>query len=297
MKKIFIYMLLFATTSAFAQDAGGSFKSKNGHEVLPQAGEWSIGVNATSFLTYIGSAFSGRTTANTAPVMNYTDGPNNNVFGNLGGMSFTGKYMASANTAYRARVQVAYLSTTNKGFSLKSEVVPNPLLPEYVEDQQNIGQTTILIGGGIEKRRGSGRLQGIYGGELLLGYMSASADYTYGNAMDANFPAPATTGFGTLTGGGFRPLEEKIDNRFLFGARGFIGVEYFVAPKISIGGEIGYTIGFQTWGSAYRVNEVFDNGSLKPVNVETKLTTSGQLRSWGLGLDNLNSGLNLNFYF
>jgi hypothetical protein len=294
-------MLFLASSTAFTQGSGSySFKSKNGHEVLPQAGEWSIGVSASSFLQYFGNSLN-NTANQVAPSISYANGPSNQIFGNLGGVSFTGKYMASATMAYRVRFQANYTQTTNRGYSLKNTIIPNPLLPEFVEDKQTLNQSAILLGGGIEKRRGSSRLQGIYGAEVLLGFQSQEAAYNYGNAMDLNFNNPATTAFGNLLGGtglaNARPVEESIANRFFAGARGFIGVEYFIAPKISLGAEIGYTIGFQTFGRAIRVDETFDNSALKSVNVERKNYGSSQLYNWGLSLDNTNAGINLNFYF
>ncbi len=306
MKKTLIYsMMLFSSVSVFAQDVangGSSFKSKNGHEVLPQAGEWAIGVSATSALTYFGNAFNGATANNNAPVFGYANNPNYQIFGGLPAPIFFGKYMVDANTAYRVKFQLNYNATTNNGYVLKNAVIQNVLLPEFVEDKQNLSNTTVVIGGGIEKRRGSGRLQGIYGGEVLLGYTSGNTDYSYGNALEISFPSANTTNttnFGSnLVGGlaGSRLLEEKFSNRFLVGARGFIGVEYFVAPKISLGGEVGYTLGFQTRGKNYKLYEVMDQGALQTVKVEDR-TGQGQLRAWGLGLDNASAGINLNFYF
>lgn len=302
MKKALIYsMLLFSATAAFAQGSGNySFKSKNGHEVLPQAGEWAIGISATSFLQYFGNTLNG-TLGQAAPTTQYANGPSNQIFGNLGGVAFMGKYMVSASTAYRVRFQANYVSTVNRGYSLKSNAINNPLLPEFVEDKQNLNTSAFLLAGGIEKRRGSGRLQGVYGAEVLLGLTNQNADYEYGNAIDANFNNPASTAFGNLLGGtglaGSRPVEEEIATRFFGGVRGFIGVEYFIAPKISLGAELGYSVGFQTQGTSRRVDETFDAGALKAVNVERKNYGSNTLRSWGLGLDNTNAGINMMFYF
>jgi hypothetical protein len=185
MKKLIVHLiLLFSTCTSFAQGTGSnSFKSKNGHEVLPQAGEWSVGVSANSFLQYFGNSLN-NTANQVAPSITYSNGPSNQIFGNLGGIAFTGKYMASASTAYRVRIQANYTQTTNRGYSLKNTIIPNPLLPEFVEDKQTLNQSAILLGGGIEKRRGSSRLQGIYGAEVLLGFQSQEAAYNYGNAMD-----------------------------------------------------------------------------------------------------------------
>lgn len=306
MKYKLICVLLFAgsLSVANAQDKGSrgnnSFLSKNGHEVLPQAGEWSLGLSATSFLQYAGNVFNGATATNGAPAVNNANGANT-LFGNIGGVAVVGKYMKDAKTAYRARFQANYTSTVNRGYSLKSNLTPNVLLPEFVEDKQTLNTSAFLFAAGLEKRRGSNRLQGIYGAEAILGLTTQSSSYTYGNSIDLNFNNPASTGFGTLLGGtgiaGSRPTEEQIGSRFFAGLRGFVGVEYFVAPKISLGAEVGYSVGFQTTGTSRRVDELYDSGSLKVVNVERKNYGSAQLRSWGVGLDNVNAGINMFFYF
>ena len=53
--------LLLASVASNAQEASTptsgtslTFKSKNGHEVLPQAKDWALGISATSFLNYFG---------------------------------------------------------------------------------------------------------------------------------------------------------------------------------------------------------------------------------------------------
>ena len=126
---------------------------------------------------------------------------------------------------------------------------------------------------------------------------------TYGNAMDADFNAPQSTNFNTGggVGGSFaasnRVIERDLGASFFMGARGFVGVEYFIAPKISLGAEVGYTLGFQLNGQQRFVNETFDGGNNQAVNVESKTYRNQGLRSFGMGLDNVNAGLNLFFYF
>jgi hypothetical protein len=83
----------------------------------------------------------------------------------------------------------------------------------------------------------------------------------------------------------------------LGGVRGFGGVEYFFAPKISLGGEIGYTIGFSTNGKGYTTRETLHTGTGSAVTVTTDNYTNSGLRSMGIGLDNVNAGINLHFYF
>ena len=88
------------------------------------------------------------------------------------------------------------------------------------------------------------------------------------------------------------------------GARGFVGVEYFVVPKISIGGEYGWGIGFFRDFGEKTVVEHVDDGEK-----ETKTGTQGGLfignqRENSTGQNDMwmnsfspSGNLSINFYF
>ena len=65
-KSITILAFAFGITGAFAQD----LTSKKGEPILPEAGDWAIGIDATPFLNYAGNFF-GKTTNNNAPTFNF----------------------------------------------------------------------------------------------------------------------------------------------------------------------------------------------------------------------------------
>jgi hypothetical protein len=120
------------------------------------------------------------------------------------------------------------------------------------------------LGLGKEMRRGKTRLQGYYGGDALIWVSTMGAKYKYGNIMsDTN--TPSTSGGTTTTSptstkwdapldpdGTFaeaaspsRPILQKNGLTFGIGVRAFIGAEYFLLPKISVGAEYGWGIGYQ----------------------------------------------------
>ena len=107
--------------------------------ILPEAGDWAIGVDAAPFLTYFGQ-FLGD--GNQAPHFNFMN--NDNVI--------TGKYYVTDKMAYRAMVRIGLTSSTNSDTAKKTK----------------ISATNITIGAGIEKRKGKGRLQGFYGAEAMI---------------------------------------------------------------------------------------------------------------------------------
>lgn len=300
--------LLLASSVAFAQttemssgskDEAHSFKSKNEHEVLPQAKDWGLGLSATGFLNYFGNMMNGNT-GNNAPAYNNPNGPSAFAIGNLGGMALTGKYMKSATMAYRVRFQANAGRTSYHNMVYKNLATPDPLNPQFVEDALNVDAHVVLLSGGIEKRRGTGRLQGIYGAEAIVGFSGNKRTYKYGNAISYDFQqAASTTDFvtGASSYVGSRTLETYSGNSMMFGARGFIGTEYFFAPKMSLGGEIGYSLGFSTNGKGYNVTEQFVPGLDKTVTVNTEDFSGAGLRSFGIGLDNVNAGISFQFYF
>lgn len=307
-----LFLALALSATAFAQDAPPapvmgtnecpplSFKSKNGHEVLPQQGEWALGVSATSFLNYIGNMMNA-STFNPAPTFNQAGAPNAFAIGNLSGAAVTGKYMKKPDMAYRVRFQLNGGTTDYRNLVLQSSLTPDPLNPKYVEDKQSNKTYAVLLGAGFEKRRGTSRVQGIYGAELLLGLAGGTTTYTYGNKFTTDFNAPvSTTDFQTgasAPAAAGRTKETKTGTMFLGGVRGFVGVEYFIAPKWSVGGEVGYTLGFSTNGEGSTTTEYWNSVNSSAATLTEKGFTNNGVRSWGIGLDNVNASINFNFYF
>lgn len=278
-KSITLVALAFGVSSAFAQD----LTSKKGEPFLPEAKDWSISVDATPFLNYLGNFFgkTGNSTigggANMAPTWN-------NYSLN---QSITGKYFKDANTAYRATIRLGVDNVKDRK-AVRDHVpatAPSGALAETAGqkyDQRKASTRNIVLGVGMEKRRGKTRLQGVYGADLLIWAGNTKESYKYGNALtqvnddpatlgfnenlDANgssayttdwstFPVPAgslpyNTNVATTLNGysnvdDARVLKRKTNGHIGIGVRAFIGVEYFIIPKISIGGEFGWGIGYQ----------------------------------------------------
>ncbi len=84
------------------------------------------------------------------------------------------------------------------------------------------------------------------GGELMLGYENMDLSYEYGNAITIDNQNPSTSNFGRNTSAsvldGYRLLNQSVDGVLQLGLGGFVGVEYFIAPQISIGGEFSVSV-------------------------------------------------------
>ena len=300
MKKSTLFLALaIGTTTAFAQD----LTSKKGEPYLPEAGDWAISFDATPFLNYAGNLFSGSTAQNVAPTANWT---------NANQMTIVGKYFKDEKTAYRAIVRLGFDSNKQVGEITDATSVGTinfPALRPQKEDDVKLRHHYVGVGVGLEKRRGKTRLQGYYGADAMIWTTGQSAKYDYGNTLAASGTTPVTVNGATTTNFGINPVlanfngvannlvndsygnparitSATVGQTFGIGLRAFIGAEYFIFPKISIGAEYGFGFGFSTTGnSSYSTESV--GGTPASVGTQTILVK----RTSAIGLDNdLNGG-------
>jgi hypothetical protein len=287
MKKSTLFIAAaLVTTGSFAQD----LTSKKGEPILPEAGDWAISIDATPFLNYFGNMFNRDSARNKAPLANFV---------NTNNMQITGKMFKDAKTAYRASVRVGFYSTKRIGEipdATQTGTVNYPTLPNLKQDDIKNQGHYVGVGLGIEKRRGKTRLQGYYGADAWLFTSGSSVKYDYGNALNsggggATAVVPSTqttTDFGANTtlasvttlssninnvfdsyGFPARITSVKMGQTFGIGLRGFIGAEYFLFPKISLGFEYGWGFSFSTTGtSSYSLESV--GGTPASVGVQTR---------------------------
>lgn len=263
MKKTTLIAFAFGVSSAFAQD----LTSKKGEPILPEAGDWAIGFDASPVMLFVGNAFNGNM-GNASPAAKFT---NTNL-------AITGKMFKDATTAYRAKVRIGFGSMST---STKVAAIPATTPATFVDDKTTVSDNNITLGGGLEMRKGKTRLQGFYGGEALLMLGGSKTTTKYGNALAAANPVTRTT-------------ETKMGSTFGFTARGFIGVEYFVLPKISLGAEFGWGLGFESKGEGSSTTESWDVVANAPV-VTTAAT--GKSSTFKVDTDNSGGAVTIMFHF
>jgi hypothetical protein len=269
-KSIFaVALILGATSTTFAQDD---------KQYTPVSGDWAIGIDATPFLSYFGNLIGGND-GNAAPTWNFL----------TTNQTITGKYFAADDMAYRGSLRLGFGSSNGSAMlGQDGAAVPvYPALPVMVEDTWKMGSMNIGLSGGLEWRKGAGRLVGFYGGELGLNFSSSSETYTYGNAM--TITGAGTTDFGSnLTtdtyGNGARITSMSSGMTTSIGLRGFIGAEYFIIPKLSIGGEFGWGLAFSSTGASTTDLESTDGVAVGTQSLETTSSSS-----FGFDTDNNNS--------
>ena len=314
-KSIALLALAFGVTNAFAQD----LTSKKGEPILPEAEDWAVSVEATPFLNYMGNFF-GKTTANAAPTWN-NYGANNTIMV---------KKFTDAQNAYRATFRLGIRNQSWKNEvatpqSSTSAPINFPTRAAMSEDKASHSSTFIGIGVGMEKRKGKTRLQGFYGADVYIWYSSSKDKFKYGNALtqgataDPNVSAANSTDWSSVSSSsaaittanigtnaapatfqgipnvtGWRKISEKPGGQFGLGLRAFIGAEYFVAPKISIGGEFGWGLGLAMNMKSKTVYEMegIDGG---PVETKADVTITAK-RGMELILDTDNNPANRSNY-
>ncbi|GAB4140683.1 MAG: hypothetical protein Fur0041_15870 [Bacteroidia bacterium] len=263
---VLVAALALSASAAFAQ-----VTNKNGVVVTPEAGDWAIGFDAAPFLNYFGNMANGATNAPfSANFINGTD------------QMIMGKYYASETMAYRGLLRIGFGSTTMGNYVVKDGTTATP--PEMVTDEMKSSYNFIGLGAGVEMRRGKTRLQGYYGGQFMFMIGGSKDTYTYGNAFGTTNTTPTTTvNFltGTTAPVSSRTLEAKAGSMFGLGLRGFIGAEYFILPKLSIGAEYGWGLALSSTGEGSVSTESW-NGT-GTVTTETKTAKSS---SFGIDTDN-----------
>ncbi len=237
MKKINLLLLaIIFSFSATAQDTDGEGetekKATDMDKILPASGDYAIGFDATPLFNFALNAVNIMgNTGTTAQHPGYVSGFNQTLIG---------KYFVDQSTAYRITLGINSSSTATTIFDDHpyDSSGGEPLEVENVTKNRSMN---VSIGGGLEKRRGYGRLQGFYGGEAILGFNSSATINEYGIEMDS-----ATVNDGHIPPPAKRTLKEKDGLGFSIALRGFVGVEYFFLPKMAVGAEFG-------WGFMYSI--------------------------------------------
>jgi len=294
MKKILSISLGLLLTGVTIAQSNDQIQNKKGEDMLPVKGEWAVGAGF-NVLGYVGNMFNGNT----------NNGYGNSTFrsSGLGGVSLFGKYMVSDNNAIRISVNNAGYNSSIK-YKAYDDKGTNP--DSLVFDTRIVSSSTTRIGVGYEFRRGKSRLRGIYGGDLLVGWSTGTNyEYNYGNAMTYDNQAPYSTEFSEFGGvtNPNQPLADRVlsvdnSNVLSVGARAFIGLEYYIAPKICIGTEFGLSFNYSYNGDRTVVEESYDIFKDAEVGGVVNKTTVTELgRSFSSGIDNANGQIYATFYF
>ncbi len=237
MKKVVLSLLLLA----------GMLRAQEPmNTLLPDSGAWGIGVDATNL------------------IKNFTF-----VTGG-GSQAIFGKYFVNQNLAYRGALRLGFNNfnvsnrVTDRLAIQTTTVLAYPAAWPTKENSWVRNSFVLGVSGGLEKRRGNGRLQGVYGLEANLYLSSTTEKFKYGNVLNASNSTPVNVdaadaitdatygaaanidGASRVQGiiGDARIVSRKSGLKIGVGARVFVGAEYFFLPKMSLGGEFGWSAGY-----------------------------------------------------
>lgn len=301
-----IAILLSFMILGFSANAQELLVNKNNKVMLPEAGDWSISVDATSFIKF------GADLAHVGGEMGAAAPTFHGLNDQAKTYSLSARQFLSPLKAQRFSIRVFADNDRESVFvnpnDFTTEPWPNDISDDQVKDVKRVSDYMIAVGYGIEMRKGSKRLQGYYGYEAMVAIQNGSTNYNYGNDVDTS--GFTSHDFGDNLNGNIRTTKVTNGMNIALGGRGFIGVEYFVVPKISFGGEFGWGFGFYRNLGGKSVEEgLADDGTIKS-DVERNSGNSG---GFFIGSSRDNSGesydkiwmnsfspsgnLSLNFYF
>ena len=282
--------VLFSTIMFSQEEEVTTDKVVNKHSIsiLPEAGDFAIGIDASPVFNLVGNLvkINSGGSFNDPMAFNFVQG--NGIYG---------KYFLTDNSAVRVRFDVNSFSNTDNRYVADDRDTVN--FTDKVLDTRKMSGSGVNLGIGYEMRRGKGRLQAFYGGELNLMFGGGmSAEYTYGNSF-SNDSTPTYFDWrfmseNTLAIGSHRKVDETIAGGFGLGLRGFVGVEYFLLPNIAIGGEFGWGFGMNSVGE-WEINTEFWSGT--DYMLDTFNSKIADSKSFNIGTDNLGGQIYLLFHF
>lgn len=283
MKKILLAVVCsFFLFGANAQDE--PLTGKKGQVILPESGDIGLGVNMIPFFNWFGNSFNNNS--------NNLYASSNKFFNVFGNSVLMGKYMLSEKTALRVHFGFN-LSSVSENKYVRDNASNNPM--DMVLDTRKADNGHYTLALGYEMRRGKGRIQGYYGADIIFRVDQASGyEYSYGNGYSATNAVPTSFNWGSNINGHQRVLTDGGSTTFGVGLRGFVGVEYFVAPKLSLGAEFGWGVALNSTFESTTSSEYYEV-STGEVMIEN--TTNGATTAFSAGVDNLNGAVFMFFYF
>jgi hypothetical protein len=268
-------------------------KDKTDKQLLPEQGNWAIGIDAVPLLRTLGTVFWGGNNPMGFQGTPYFTG--GNIYPNVSVMA---KYMAKSNCAIRVNLGVNISSNTmqdrvrdDAAFFIDNNTVAK------VTDQIKTNAYGLSLAVGAEYRHGNRRVVGVFGGDLLFGYYAGSVKYSYGNIMNADNQRPTTNQpyFASPISDNARALFQKNNGAFSIGAQVSAGLEVFVAPKIALGGQVNLSYVFMYNNKIYREAEGYNELSGKVEKITDIQTPAGW--SHKFNTNNLGGSLYMIFYF
>lgn len=290
----YLYSLLLGVLAipALAQESNDS-------QFGPVAGEKAFGVTLNPIATFIGNMHNG--TANNA----LGDLQGESIFSKnhawIPAFSIMGKYFVGDNTAVRANIGFIFSRNDAQTYVRDDEAFfLNSFSQAKVVDSEITKRRGGSLAIGLEKRIGSGRVQGIVSGSAVYGFATTKRTYKYGNAITDINQSPTIATPANYTAVGAMPNARPINTftaapAHLAGFVGSFGAEYFLCKKASIGAEVNVYLVHEWTSQRYTEYEGF-NVITNTVETYTN-TVSPKSNRTEFATGNVGANLFMNFYF
>lgn len=266
--------------------------------ILPQQGDWAVGINVIPLFRYVGNAFNGNTDNDIEylggePFIKTEDWNNRGLMPDV---SIQGKYMLTDEFGLRANIGLMVKSRHDKRYVdddkalVTDPMSENKLIDEAVNRRNGM---SIMLGG--EYRKGKRRVQGVFGAGLLFAFQNDKTTYSYGNQISSVNQQPSSA-FAGVYNDGYRTITDNgMASDYFAGITTSVGVEWFIAPKISIGAEVNLSAYFIMHGQQYREYEGYNTAT---GNIDSRIDiVSPKTNEFYLGTESLGGSLNMTFYF
>ena len=289
MKKfiLFIAVGLMSFVGVNAQSEGKKYG--------PEKGDVALGFNLNTVLQHAGVVFGNESIDDIDNVggQPVSAGIDNEL---LPEVSLMGKYMLNETWGIRANVGLMLGSDVDKAYVKDDKLsVSDPLNESKLIDTRKTSRNGMSLMLGGEYRVGENRVQGVFGAGVIFGFVSEKTTYKYANAITEINNKPTTADWASYDSYGYRPLKNKSEKGLFYGVTGSAGVEWFLAPKVSLGAEVNLSLYYIDGGQVYKESEGY-NTSTKQVEERTDLTSPGN-NKFRFGTENLGGSLYMAFYF
>ena len=291
-KHLFVLLLGVLAIPALAQESEDS-------QFGPVAGDKAFGVTLNPITTFIGNISNG-TTNNTLDDLHGESLFSKN-YGWIPNFSIMGKYFLNDNTALRTNIGFIISKNNSQTYVRDDEAYfLNSFSQAKVIDSEITKRNGGSLSLGLEKRIGSGRVQGVVSISAVYGFAKTKQLYKYGNAITEINQSPSIATPANYTAVGAMPNARPTKNftaapTHLAGLVDSFGAEFFLCEKASVGAEVNIYLVHEWTSQQYEEYEGF-NVITKQVETYTN-TISPKSTKTELATGNVGANLFMNFYF
>ena len=296
---------LIVATAAFSQTETKPQREKKQlkdySEYLPKTGDVAIGFSLNPLANFVGNMFNGNTWNS---LKNLAAEPMLCPTPNIA--AIMAKYMLTDQLGIKANLGFGCNIYSKNGYiGDDAALMMNPLSEAKVIDTYKVNKLSGSIALGVDYHVGKQLpVQGVFGVGIIYALGHETHQYKYGNAITELNQTPAysndvfqsTTVFRDLHYMQGRVLSDQAEDLIhRVGAYASVGIEWCVAPKISLGANVNLNICYTLNPARETIYEGWNNATSQ-VEQYTDLVAPAS-HGFTFSTDNIGANLLMNFYF